>query len=229
MLNYQATSQAKSINKGLINTIKEEHRPYLLEVAIKILMNHDEDLDPFTSEERNILDFFSQWKRSIIVTSNPIGMPEWRIVLCSMLGPTPRVQPAGPAPAPPPRGPPMAPSPSSPAVNQNARSRRTNPEPSTRILRSQGPAPFGLLPEKTRSRSSTRRSSQPAPAPGNLDSASTTRNLPDPEALDLRMVNVRMAIARGRRRRASGPPKHQCGSPSAPPEPYRSEDILSFF
>ena len=57
-------------------------RPYLLEVALKILINQDQDLDPLTFAERKFWDSFSQWERSMLLTGNP--MPEWRTDLCSM-------------------------------------------------------------------------------------------------------------------------------------------------
>ena len=78
MLNYHATTLEKLINKLLISVIEEDHGPYLLEVALKILINQDQDLDPLTPTKRTFWNSFSQWERSILLTGDPIGISEWR-------------------------------------------------------------------------------------------------------------------------------------------------------
>ena len=157
----EATTQEKMINQKLINQINAYLRPHLLEVAQNILINQDLDFDPLTSEERKFWNSFSQWERSMLLTGNPIRIPEWRTRLCSMPGPAPTA-PAPPAPAAPPPAPappPPAPAPEAPAApaplipstsNRAARTRPPDPPPSSRTLRSQGLAPFGLLPKKSR-------------------------------------------------------------------------------
>ena len=167
----EASTHEKTINQKLINQINEDLRPHLLEVALKILINQDLDFDPLTSEERKFWDSFSLWERSVILTGDPTGIPEWRTQLVAMPGQLPAAPaPPGPAavqvPAPPPP-PPPAPNPAPPVPSTSGRTNRTrrpDPPPSTRTLRSQGPAPFGLLPEKTKPR---RKASAAPPAPEN--------------------------------------------------------------
>ena len=86
----------------------------------------------------------------------------------------------------------------------------TDPPPSTRTFRSQGPAPFGLLPAISRSHSQLGTEGS-----GKLDApnspSSTRLILTDPKIVDSRMEYLRKAITRGRQRRASGPQQHQRG------------------
>ena len=133
----EASMHEKAINQKLINQINEDLRPHLLEVALKILINQDLDFDPLTSEERKFWNSFSQWERSMLLTGNPIGIPEWRTQLVGMPGrtptapapPAPAVVPA-PAPPPLPPAPAPAPAPAPPVPSISGRATRTRrPEP----------------------------------------------------------------------------------------------------
>jgi hypothetical protein len=141
--------EKRKINHQLINAIEINQRPYLLEVAIKILSNSNPDIDPLTSEERHLWNSFSQWERSVMLTGNPIGIPEWRPYLCKMPGrneaaaPPPAVvapPPAAVAAPPPPPGLPLplgtggTPGPST-GTRSRVPKQKKLPPPSDRVLR----------------------------------------------------------------------------------------------
>ena len=118
----EASTHEKSIDQKINNQINEDLRPHLLEVALKILINQDLDFDPLTSEERKFWNSYSQCERSMLLTGNPIGIPEWRTRLCSMPGPAPTAPPAPAAPPPVPAPPPpiLAPAPPIPSTSAQA-------------------------------------------------------------------------------------------------------------
>ena len=171
IFNDQHCSKRKlDTNQKLINAINTEwcnqRRPYLLELALKVLTNQDQDVDPLTSKEREIWNSFSRWERSVILTGSPLGMPEWRTDLCAMPGPsTPAPANNNPAPPGPVHQPAILPPPNpNPGPARSRRGPRPPPPPSDRTLRSKGPASHGLLPESTRTRTRTTTSTTTAPS-----------------------------------------------------------------
>lgn len=137
-----------------------------MELALKVLTNQDQDVDPLTSKEREIWNSFSRWERSVILTGSPLGMPEWRTDLCAMPGPSaPAPANNNPVPPGPVHQPAILPPPNpNPGPARSRRGPRPPPPPSDRTLRSKGPASHGLLPESTRTRTRTTTSTTTAPS-----------------------------------------------------------------
>ena len=162
LINLILTSDLETKPSPLINTntllehlikrrpsLPKENLGYLRELASKVYTNPDPDVDALTPQERNYYDSFSPWLRSVILTGNPIGVPETRPFLCKMPGKLPNPIMAAPAPAVAPAlmGPPAGPvipagntRDSRPARERTMSTRKRNrvpPPPTDRRTRSQ--------------------------------------------------------------------------------------------
>ena len=90
----------------LINLIDASQRPYILGLSYKLCINQDLDFDPFKPEERRFWESLNPQERNLLLTGNPLALPEYRTQLCTFhktpsqaLAATAPLPPAAPGPS----------------------------------------------------------------------------------------------------------------------------------